>query len=189
MTPRSRSSALSCETRFTPPRTLNAPTGWWFSCLTKTSAPSSSPRAGTGTAASGAGVERYGAARRARRRACAPGARSCVGRCHRRERGRDRNPLAAVAPRLADRADDLDDVRRLLAARSVRPPGEDGSRHLVQAARKLDAGIRLRDERDRLIAAVERRDLDRLVARVPARVERRVVAVVLDSLLPVVMSD
>jgi hypothetical protein len=32
MTPSSRSSALSCASRLTPPRTLKAPTGWWFSC-------------------------------------------------------------------------------------------------------------------------------------------------------------
>ena len=34
------------RTRFTPPRTLKAPTGWWFSCLTQTSAPASSHRSG-----------------------------------------------------------------------------------------------------------------------------------------------
>ena len=34
ISPRLRSSSESCATRLTPPRTLNAPTGWWFSCLT-----------------------------------------------------------------------------------------------------------------------------------------------------------
>ena len=46
ITPLRRSSSLSCETRLTPPRTLKAPTGWWFSCLTHTSVPTSSLRAG-----------------------------------------------------------------------------------------------------------------------------------------------
>jgi hypothetical protein len=46
ITPRSRSSSESCETRLTPPRTLKAPTGWWFSCLTQTSVPTSSSSAG-----------------------------------------------------------------------------------------------------------------------------------------------
>jgi hypothetical protein len=41
-TPRRRSSSLSWETRFTPPRTLKAPIGRWFSCLTKISVPTSS---------------------------------------------------------------------------------------------------------------------------------------------------
>jgi hypothetical protein len=43
MTPLSRSAALSCEARLTPPRTLNAPVGRWFSCLTKTVAPTRRP--------------------------------------------------------------------------------------------------------------------------------------------------
>ena len=48
ITPRSRSEASRCETRLTPPRTLKAPTGWWFSCLTQTSAPTSSLSPGYG---------------------------------------------------------------------------------------------------------------------------------------------
>ncbi len=46
ITPRRRSSAVSWLTRFTPPRTLNAPTGWWFSCLTRIRVPVSASRAG-----------------------------------------------------------------------------------------------------------------------------------------------
>src|SRR5262245_874373 len=46
MTPRSRSCEPSCDIKLTPPRTLKAPTGWWFSCLTKTSAWSSSFKPG-----------------------------------------------------------------------------------------------------------------------------------------------
>ena len=46
ITPRRRSSSESCETRLTPPRTLKLQTGWWFSCLTQVSAPTSSSRAG-----------------------------------------------------------------------------------------------------------------------------------------------
>jgi hypothetical protein len=37
--PRARSSAGSDPTRFTPPRTLKAPVGLWFSCFTQRSSP------------------------------------------------------------------------------------------------------------------------------------------------------
>ena len=57
-TPRSRSSAVSRETRLMPPRTLNAPVGRWFSCLTNTIASSSRPSGGYSR--SGVGL-RYGA--------------------------------------------------------------------------------------------------------------------------------
>ena len=43
--PRRRSSSDSCATRLSPPRTLNAPVGWWFSCLTRTDVPTSSSSA------------------------------------------------------------------------------------------------------------------------------------------------
>ena len=39
-------SPKSVDSLFSAPRILNAPTGWWFSCLTKTSAPSNSFRVG-----------------------------------------------------------------------------------------------------------------------------------------------
>ena len=42
--PDARSLALNCATRFSPPRTLNAPTGRWFSCFTHTLAPISALR-------------------------------------------------------------------------------------------------------------------------------------------------
>ena len=46
MTPRWRSSAESCPTRFNPPRILNAPVGLWFSCLTQMSSASASSSSG-----------------------------------------------------------------------------------------------------------------------------------------------
>jgi hypothetical protein len=46
ISPRCRSSSESCETRLTPPRTLKAPTGWWFSCLTQIWVPTSSDSSG-----------------------------------------------------------------------------------------------------------------------------------------------
>ncbi len=46
MTPRRRSSSPSWDTRLMPPRTLNAPVGWKFSCLTQTSAPTSADSPG-----------------------------------------------------------------------------------------------------------------------------------------------
>ena len=76
--------------RLMPPRTLNAPTGWWFSCLTQTSAPTSSLERRIGL---GAGAGRYGAMwRRAARTSASvtgvlsprPGSR----RCRRRRRRR-----------------------------------------------------------------------------------------------------
>src|SRR3954471_9176344 len=42
ISPARSSCSGSCETRLTPPRTLNAPVGRSFSCLTQTSAPTSS---------------------------------------------------------------------------------------------------------------------------------------------------
>jgi len=39
-------SASECETKFSPPRTLNAPVGVWFSCLIHTSAPVARARSG-----------------------------------------------------------------------------------------------------------------------------------------------
>ena len=39
ITPALRSSLVSWLSRLMPPRTLNAPTGWWFSCLTQSWAP------------------------------------------------------------------------------------------------------------------------------------------------------
>jgi len=46
MMPLRLSSSLSRETRLTPPRTLNAPVGWKFSCLTHVSAPVRADRPG-----------------------------------------------------------------------------------------------------------------------------------------------
>ena len=45
-TPRRRSSGLSAAMSATPPRTLKAPVGWTFSCLTVTSTPASALSSG-----------------------------------------------------------------------------------------------------------------------------------------------
>src|SRR5256885_2899254 len=46
MIPRAGSPSSRRDTRLTPPRTLKAPVGWWFSCFTSTSKPTARSRSG-----------------------------------------------------------------------------------------------------------------------------------------------
>ncbi len=69
-------ATCSCESRWTtrliPPRTLNAPVGWWFSCLTNSSAPTRDPAIDSAAPACGQGRERLPAGHRAHREAAEP---------------------------------------------------------------------------------------------------------------------
>ena len=110
---------LSCETRLTPPRTLNAPVGWWFSCLTYTSRRAARRARRSGRAASAAGAARCAAALRARRRTWAPATPSAATLAGQPSR-RPSDQTTAQQRRDRGGARDTGDERRS-ASRSARP--------------------------------------------------------------------
>ena len=148
MSPRSRSSAERCATRLTPPRTLNAPVGRWFSCLTSVSVPTSS----VSPACAWSGVRgRCGAiARRASRTS-----RERRDRPARPVPGTDRRYITDGRPGRSrssacrlPRADELENVPQAPRRGRSRPPRPGGLRVLAVDARAADAVVADVDRQD-----------------------------------------